>query len=177
MHTSKMVVDSGRLLRCRFLAPPSIPPRRGGEGSGIAWALVHPLQFPFGGIWRGLYEDAQGRIQAMSFRFFAVVVLVVFGAFGFVGCGVRDEGGAVGENALTAELVVPPPSQVTVEPPTATVAPTAMGAPTATSEAVEGVVEASEDERPTRVNVPNRGYNSYGDADAPITMFDFSDFL
>lgn len=106
----------------------------------------------------------------MSFRSFALVTLVLFGAV--VGCGLRDDGGAVSENVLTAELVVPPDSQVTVEPPTATVAPTA------TTEVVEEVArELGEEKEPARANVPNRGYNSYGDADAPITMFDFSDFL
>ena len=105
----------------------------------------------------------------MSLRLFALAALVLFGAFAVVGCGVRDEGETVTENVLTAELVVPPASQVTVEPPTATVAPTA------TTEEVAG--ESGEEEEPARVNVPNRGYNSYGDPDAPITMFDFSDFL
>ena len=105
----------------------------------------------------------------MSLRSFALVALVLFGAVAFVGCGVRDGDGAVRENALTAELVVPPGSQVTVEPPTATVAPTA------TTEVVAG--DSAEEEEPARVNVPNRGYNSYGNPDAPITMFDFSDFL
>ena len=104
----------------------------------------------------------------MSFRSFALVALVLFGAVAVVGCGVRDEGGVVSENVLTAELVVPPGSQETVEPPTATVAPTA------TTEVVEEVVgESGEEQEPARVNVPNRGYNSYGDPDAPITMFDF----
>ena len=27
------------------------------------------------------------------------------------------------------------------------------------------------------LSVPNRGYNAMGSDDAPITMFDFSDFL
>ena len=123
---------------------------------------------------RGSDGDAgrQGRIHAMSLRVFALVALVLFCAFAVVGCGVRDEGGAVGENVLTAELVVPPDSQVTVEAPTATVVPTA------TTEVVEVVAgESGGKDRPARVNVPNRGYNSYGDPDAPITMFDFSDFL
>ena len=112
---------------------------------------------------------SQGRIHAMSLRVFVLAALVLFGAVAVVGCGVRDGDGAVGESVLTAELVVPPASQVTVESPTATVAPTA------TAEMVEGV--AGEDDGSARVNVPNRGYNSYGDPDAPITMFDFSDFL
>ena len=89
----------------------------------------------------------------MSFRSFALAALVLLSAFSVVGCGIRDDDGAVSENVLTAELVVPPASQE-------------LAAPTATA-AVEKV----------RVNVPNRGYNSYGDPDAPITMFDFSDFL
>ena len=113
----------------------------------------------------------------MCFRFFAVAVLVLFGAFAVVGCGVRDEGDAVGESVLTAELVVPPPSQVTVAPPTASVALTVAEVPTATAGLSEKVVEEPEDDEPMRVNVPNRGYNSYGDPSAPITMFDFSDFL
>ena len=113
---------------------------------------------------------SQSRIHAMSFRSFALVALVLFGAAAVVGCGLRDEGGAVSENVLTAELVVPPASQVTVEPPTV--------APTAKTEVVEEVArESGEEDEPARVNVPNRGYNSYGDPDAPITMFDFSDFL
>ena len=108
----------------------------------------------------------------MSFRSFALVALVLFGAVAVVGCGVRDRDGAVSENVLTVELVVPPGSQVTVEPPAATVAPTA------TNEVPEEVSgKSGEEEEPARVNVPNRGYNSYGDPDAPITMFDFSDFL
>ena len=117
-------------------------------------------------------EVSQSRIHAMSLRMFVLVALVLFSAVAMIGCGLRDEGGAVSENALTAELVVPPASQVTVEPPTATVARTA------TTEVVEEVArESGEEKEPARVNVPNRGYNSYGDPDAPITMFDFSDFL
>ena len=114
----------------------------------------------------------QGRIHAMSLRPFVLVVPVLIGAFAVVGCGVRDEGEVVSENVLTAELVVPPAAQVTVEPPTATVAPTA------TTKVVEEVAgESAEGNDLVRVNVPNRGYNSYGALDAPITMFDFSDFL
>ena len=114
---------------------------------------------------------SQSRIHAMSLRMFVLLALVLFGAFAVVGCGLRDEGNAASENVLTAELVVPPASQVTVEPPTATVAPTS------TTEVVEEVSRESGEEEASRVNVANRGYNSYGDADAPITMFDFSDFL
>ena len=113
----------------------------------------------------------------MSFRSFALAALVLLGAFSVVGCGIRDDDGAVSENVLTAELVVPPASQelaaptATAMPPTATSVP-----PTATVEvAAESEVETAVEK--ARVNVPNRGYNSLGDPDAPITMFDFSDFL
>ena len=111
---------------------------------------------------------SQSRIHPMTLRSFATVALALFGAFVFIGCGLRDEGEAVSENALSPELVVPPASQVTVEPPAATIAEP----PSATAKVIQ---EAAEE--PARVNVPNRGYNSYGDPDAPITMFDFSDFL
>ena len=113
----------------------------------------------------------------MSFRLFALVALVLFGAFVVFGCGVGDEGDAVDENVLTAELVVPPASQelaaptATAAPPTATSVPPTATMEVAAESEVEPVVEK------VRVNVPNRGYNSYGDPDAPITMFDFSDFL
>ncbi len=46
----------------------------------------------------------------MSLRLFALVVLVLLSALAVVGCGVREEGEAVTENVLTAELVVPPGS-------------------------------------------------------------------
>lgn len=73
---------------------------------------------------------------------------------------------------MTAELVVPPAEQ---EVFAATVPPTATAVPTAT-EVVEVVEEGDEDEA-LRVHVANRGYNVMGSDDAPITMFEFSDFL
>ena len=113
----------------------------------------------------------------MSFRLFALAALVLLSAFAVFGCGVGEDGEAVSDNVLTAELVVPPASQelaaptATAMPPTATSVP-----PTATVEvAAESEVETAVEK--VRVNVPNRGYNSFGDPDAPITMFDFSDFL
>ena len=101
---------------------------------------------------------------------FAAIVLAVV----FVGCGVRS-GDRGDESVLTAELVVPPADQETVEPPTATrVPPTATPAPLkATSE----ISTAGETEAKLNLSVPNRGYNAMGSDDAPITMFDFSDFL
>ncbi len=108
----------------------------------------------------------------MLFRSVTVVGLVLLGAVVLVGCGVRNEGGASG-SSLTAELVVPPDSQTVVE---ATAVPTSTQVPTATvvvaDKAAQDVVE-----KQASVNVPNRGYNSFGDPDAPITMFDFSDFV
>lgn len=73
---------------------------------------------------------------------------------------------------MTAELVVPPAEQEVVA---ATVPSTATAVPAAT-EAVE-VVKEVDDEEALRVHVANRGYNVMGRDDAPITMFDFSDFL
>ncbi len=105
----------------------------------------------------------------MLFRSVTVVGLVLLGAVVLVGCGVQNEGGSSG-SSLTAELVVPPDSQTVVE--AATAVPTATPVPTATVEVAEEVVE-----KQSQVNVPNRGYNSFGDPDAPITMFDFSDFV
>ncbi len=96
----------------------------------------------------------QSRIYAMCFRWFALVAVVVFSAGAVLGCGVRDEG-----DGATAELVVLPTATAEA---TATPEPTAVVVPTAENRSV---------------NIANRGYNSYGDADAPITMFDFSDFL
>ena len=87
----------------------------------------------------------------MSLRMFALVSLVLFGAFAVFGCGARDEGGTVSENELTAELVLQPATVVAL--PTATAEPTATPEPTAV---VEPTVESRS------VNIPNRGYNSYG---------------
>ncbi len=119
----------------------------------------------------------QSRIHAMSFRLFALAALVLFSAFAVFGCGVGEDGDAVSENALTAELVVPPASQESADPTATAVPPTATAVPpTATMEvAVESKIETAVEK--TRVNVANRGYNSLGDPDAPITMFEFSDFL
>ena len=116
----------------------------------------------------------QSRIHRMLFRSVTVAGLVLLGAFVLIGCGVRDASGGSAGDGLTAELVVPPASQVVVE--AATAVPTATQVPTATVAVVEEVAEEVV-EKQARVNVPNRGYNSLGDADAPITMFEFSDFL
>lgn len=103
----------------------------------------------------------------MPFRHVALVLIVV-SAVAFVACGGADDGGADGDG-LTAELAVPPDSRVVVEA-APTVAPTATAEPATTAEPVDAAENRV-------VNVANRGYNSYGNPDAPITMFDFSDFL
>ena len=109
----------------------------------------------------------------MSFRSLAPVVVLIVSALVLGACGASEEGDTLGgEPALTAELVVPPAEQEVVA---ATVPPTATAVPTAT-EAVEVVKEVDEDEA-LRVHVANRSYNVMGSDDAPITMFDFSDFL
>ena len=100
----------------------------------------------------------------MPYRLSTLVLLVAITTV-LVGCG-DSEGERTGGDGLTAELAVPPAAP--------TVAPTPTPEPTATVEltaTMEPVVEKQV------VNIPNRGYNSLGDPDAPITMFDFSDFL
>ena len=94
----------------------------------------------------------------MSLRAVAFVTSVVMLAVAGFGCG-----GDADDVALTAEAVV----ATAIVVPTSTPMP-----PTATPEPTE-VPMADEPE----VKVPNRGYNALGDPDAPIKMFDFSDFL
>ena len=102
----------------------------------------------------------------MSFRLITPVFLLVLVSIAVVGCGSSD-GGVVRESGLTAELAVPPEVQ-SVPTATSTPEPTATPVPTV-------AVEPTPDKR--TVNIANRGYNSMGDADAPITIYDFSDFL
>ena len=58
---------------------------------------------------------------------------------------------------------------------TVEVAATASPAPTATA-VVETATVAPEEEQKTPLEVPDRGYNTLGNPDAPVTLFDFSDF-
>ena len=58
---------------------------------------------------------------------------------------------------------------------TATATATPVPTPTATATATVTPREDRESETP-QVDVPNRGYNTLGDPNAPITMFEFSDF-
>ena len=105
----------------------------------------------------------------MSVRPSTLIALVVSVTLVLVACGTSEDGGTLGgEPVLTAELVVPPAEHEVVSVGTAKVAPTATTVRTA--------ADISEEEA-DRVNVPNRGYNAMGSEDAPITMFDFSDFL
>ena len=107
----------------------------------------------------------------MSFRFAALAVLTLVSAFAVVGCGIQTQRGVGNEKVLTAELVVPPVEEEVVVEATATATPSPTATPTvvATKEVVE--------EKPKTIRVSNRVYNSMGGADAPIVMFDFSDFL
>ena len=104
----------------------------------------------------------------MRSRLLALVLLVALAAV-LVGCGDSGED-RTGGDGLTAELAVPPAKQVAA----VTVAPTATPEPTPTPEPTV-IAEPTAVNR--AVNIPNRGYNSLGDPDAPITMFEFSDFL
>ena len=105
----------------------------------------------------------------MSFRLVTLFFLLTVSGLVAIGACGGSEGEDAGGDGLTAELAVPPATEVVVVA-TATVMPTATPEPTATV-APEPVAEKA------RVNIPNRGYNSLGNPDAPITMFDFSDFL
>lgn len=65
------------------------------------------------------------------------------------------------------------PDAPTVPPaPTATTAPAATSAPAATRTADDASAQTS----PAVPSVPHRTYNALGDANAPIVMYDYSDF-
>ena len=68
------------------------------------------------------------------------------------------------------------PDSPTVAPaPTATTAPIATSAPDAAA-APNDASALSAPSVPSVPSVPHRNYNALGDADAPIVMFDYSDF-
>lgn len=69
------------------------------------------------------------------------------------------------EREVTPEVAVTP----TVE---ATATPSPVLTPTA---AATATAEPEEEERPP-LEIPDRGYNSVGSPDAPVTLLDFSDF-
>ena len=109
----------------------------------------------------------------MPSRSVALLTAVVLASV-LTACGIQSDD-PVSENVLTAELVVPPADQETVERPTAT-----RVLPTTASTSPKATSETSAIDRPEtkpNLSVPNRGYNAMGSDDAPITMFDFSDFL
>ena len=113
------------------------------------------------------------RIQRMPPRF-AVLIAVSSLSLIVLGCGVTNEGGSTND-ALTAELVVPPAEQEIAPAPTSTQSP-----PTATTipATMTSQISKAGDPKPKpQASVPNRGYNAMGSEEAPITMFDFSDFL
>ena len=64
----------------------------------------------------------------------------------------------------------------TPDSPTVPPAPTATTVPTATSVPDAAPDDASALSAPAVPSVPHRNYNALGDADAPIVMFDYSDF-
>ena len=106
----------------------------------------------------------------MSFRIAALAVLVF--AFVSVGCGGSRDDVISGGESLTPELVVPPGSQEGAKALSATATATPVPTSTATVEPMPTEVVEK-----VRVRVPNRGYNAMGSNDAPIVMFEFSDFL
>ena len=72
---------------------------------------------------------------------------------------------------VTREVEATPTVEVT---PTAEA--TATPSPVPTPTAVEAAAAAQEEEQQPPLEIPDRGYNSVGDPDAPVTLFDFSDF-
>ncbi len=82
--------------------------------------------------------------------------------------------------ACSGELTVEVEKEVAREveaTPTVEVVATATPAPT--PEPVETATPAPDEEEEvekTPIEVPDRGYNTVGSPDAPVTLFDFSDF-
>lgn len=77
---------------------------------------------------------------------------------------------ACGDTQTSApETLAPPPTSV----PLVELAPIV---PEETTEPAPVITEVSEDSESATVSISNRGYNVKGSADAPITLFDFSDF-
>ena len=69
------------------------------------------------------------------------------------------------EREVTPEVEATPTAEPTATP---SPVPTRATAPTATA-------EPEEEEQPP-LEIPDRGYNSVGSPDAPVTLLDFSDF-
>lgn len=77
---------------------------------------------------------------------------------------------ACGDTQTSAPETLAPPS---TSVPLVELAPIV---PEETTEPASVISEVSEDSESATVSVSNRGYNVKGSADAPITLFDFSDF-
>ena len=79
--------------------------------------------------------------------------------------------------ACSGELTVEVETEVTrevVATPTVELAPTS--SPSPTPEPTPTATVAPEEEEEPPLEIPDRGYNAVGSPDAPVTLFDFSDF-
>ena len=123
-----------------------------GAGYGVS---PHPAWLrPFPGILTFSFTSFR-RTMAMAFLVFAAVALLA--------CS--GEPSVQVEEEVTREVEATPTVEAAVTPspvPTPTTAATATVAP--------------EEEPLPPLEIPDRGYNSVGNPDAPVTLFDFSDF-
>lgn len=79
--------------------------------------------------------------------------------------------------ACSGQLSVEVEREVTPEvEATPTVEPTATPSPVPTPTAAATATAAPEEEQLAPLEIPDRGYNSVGSPDAPVTLLDFSDF-
>ena len=76
-----------------------------------------------------------------------------------------------GQLSVEVEKAVTP----TVEP-TPTAEPTATASPVPTPTAAPTATAEPDEEKQPPLEIPDRGYNSVGSPDAPVTLLDFSDF-
>lgn len=93
--------------------------------------------------------------MAMAFLVFAVVALLA--CSGQLSVEVEKE--------VTREVEATPTVEAAVTP-----------SPVPTPTAVATATVAPEEEKQPPLEIPDRGYNSVGNPDAPVTLFDFSDF-
>ncbi len=117
----------------------------------------------------------------------AIYFLSILAVAGLLACGgeqsAEDEKASMIE-ATPAAVEKPETAEATSEvakekanEPTPEPTATAPPVPTPTATRTSTVAPAEDQaEEPPRVDVPNRGYNVLGSPDAPITMFEFSDF-
>ena len=123
-----------------------------GAGYGVS---SHPARLrPFRGTPTFLLTSSR-RIMAMATLAFVAVALLA----------------CAGQLSVEVEKAVTPEVEVT---PTAesTATPSPVPAPTA----VPTATLAPEEEKQPPLEIPDRGYNSVGSPDAPVTLLDFSDF-